>query len=110
MVSYAPLVDKYFSPEWQTVALGTREYLFDLFAARSSVYRTKTMDEFLAFGPRMSLVAQGYVGFFTLLRTGTPKDAWVNPDGMHTGISAAWPDYKIADTVTLPWLERLLKP
>jgi hypothetical protein len=46
---------------------------------------------------------------FLLLRTGTPKDAWVNPDGNHTGHSADWPDYKIANTVIIPWLERLLK-
>ncbi len=130
VVSQAPLVDKYFSPGWQNVALGTREYLFDLFAARSAVYGVKTMDEFLAFGPRMSLIAQGYIGkpstpmllvngvkdtqvpiddLFTLLRTGTPKDAWVNPNGNHTGHSADWPDTKIANTVTIPWLERLLK-
>jgi hypothetical protein len=130
VVSQAPIADKYFSTGWQNVALGTREYLFDLFAARSAVYGVKTMDAFLAFGPTLSLIAQGYIGkpstpmllvngvkdtqvpiddLFLLLRTGTPKDAWVNPDGNHTGHSADWPDYKIANTVIIPWLERLLK-
>jgi hypothetical protein len=55
-------VDKFFSREWQTSMLGTREYLFDLFAARSAVYGVSTVDEFLDFGPRMSLVAQGLIG------------------------------------------------
>ena len=31
-------IHHYFQPEWQTKALGTREYLFDLFPARASVY------------------------------------------------------------------------
>jgi esterase FrsA len=42
----------YFQPEFQKKGLTTREYLFDLFPARSAVYEAKTMDEFLAYGPR----------------------------------------------------------
>src|SRR5262249_1816668 len=50
-----------FQPEWQPKALGPREYLFDLFPARASVYGATTLDEFLAYGPRMSLKAQGLI-------------------------------------------------
>src|SRR6202051_4430430 len=54
-------IHHYFQPEWQTKALGTREYLFDLFAARASVYGVTTLDEFLAYGPKLSLKAQGLI-------------------------------------------------
>src|SRR3954463_16282389 len=54
-VAWAGPVDIYFSREWQSRALGTREYLFDLFAARAGVYGVSTLEEFYAYGPRMSL-------------------------------------------------------
>src|SRR5882672_4326739 len=48
-------VHEYFQPEWQKKAIGTREYLFELFEARAAIYGAKTLDEFLAYGPKMSL-------------------------------------------------------
>jgi esterase FrsA len=93
-VDWAGPAHAYFQPEWQKKALGTREYLFDLFAARASVYGVKDIDEFLAYGPRMSLKARGIIGqpstrmllingegdtqvpiddLYVLLRSGTPK-------------------------------------
>jgi len=54
-------VHNYFQPEWQRKALGTREYLMDLFAARASVYAVNTLDDFLAFGPKMSLITLGLI-------------------------------------------------
>src|SRR6266568_8066028 len=45
-------VHDYFQPEWQKKAIGTREYLFELFEARSAIYGAKTLAEFLAYGPR----------------------------------------------------------
>jgi len=36
-------------------AIGTREYLFELFEARAAIYGAKTLDDFLAYGPKMSL-------------------------------------------------------
>ena len=48
-------VDGYYTAEWQRKSLTTPEYLFDLFASRSSAYGVNTLDEFLAYGPRMSL-------------------------------------------------------
>jgi esterase FrsA len=50
-------IHAYFTPEWQNKALTTREYLFDLFPARSAIYEVKTMEDFLAYGPRMSLLS-----------------------------------------------------
>lgn len=113
----------YFQPEWQTKALGTREYLFDLFAARASVYGVDKLEEFLAYGPRMSLQARGFIGkpstrmllvngvndtqvpiddTYILLRAGTPKEAWINPQGGHIGRGAGWSDAKIFSEVVLP--------
>ncbi len=36
--------------------------LFDLFPARAAIYGVKTMDEFLAYGPHLSLKTEGYSG------------------------------------------------
>lgn len=129
-VDWAGPAHSYFQPEWQKKALGTREYLFDLFAARASVYGVKDVDEFLAYGPRMSLAARGFIGkpstrmllingegdtqvpiddLYILLRSGTPKEAWVNPQGGHVGRGSGWPDGKILTDVALPWLAQALK-
>jgi esterase FrsA len=122
-------IHHYFQPEWQSKALGTREYLFDLFAARASVYGVATLPEFLAYGPRMSLKEQGLIGqpgapmllvngdndsqvpiadLDLLLHTGSPKEAWVNPGGGHMGRSAEWPDGRIFREVVAPWIARQL--
>jgi len=123
-------VDAYFSPEWQAKALGTREYLFDLFAARASVYGAKTLEEFLAYGPRMSLKSAGWLArpsapmllingekdsqvpiedLYVLMRSGSIKEAWVNPEGGHIGRGRDWPDTRIFSEVVVPWLARILK-
>ena len=120
-------IHNYFQPEWQSKALGTREYLFDLFPARASVYGAGSLDEFLAFGPKMSLKAQGLLGqpsvpmllvngdrdtqvpiadLDLMLHTGSPKEAWVNPAGGHMGRSSDWPDGKIFEKVVVPWIAR----
>ena len=122
-------VHSYFQREWQSTALGTREYLFDLFPARAGVYGVSTLDDFFAYGPRMSLQARGFIGqpsapmllingvkdtqvpiedLYLLLRTGSPKEAWVNPQGGHIGRGPGWPDGKILTDVALPWLARIL--
>jgi esterase FrsA len=122
-------IHQYFQRDWQLKALGTREYLFDLFAARASVYGAGTLDEFLAYGPKMSLKEQGLIGkpsapmllvngdrdsqvpiadLDLLLHAGSPKEAWVNPGGGHMGRSAEWPDVKIFRQVVVPWIARQL--
>jgi dienelactone hydrolase len=123
-------VDVYFSREWQTKALNTREYLFDLFAARASVYGANSLEEFLAYGPRMSLKTAGWLDkpsapmllingekdsqvpiadLYALLRSGSPKEAWVNPEGGHIGRNREWSDTRIFSEVVVPWLARILK-
>lgn len=123
-------VHNYFTPEWQRKALGTREYLMDLFAARASVYGVDTLDDFLNYGPKMSLINQGLIDkpsaptllingekdsqvpiedLHLLLRRGSPKEAWVNPQGMHMGRGPGWSSQKIQREVTVPWMVRMLK-
>src|SRR6266567_690600 len=121
---------EYFQPEWQKKAIGTREYLFELFEARAAIYGAKTLDEFLAYGPKMSLKTAGWLDkpsapmlvingmrdtqvpvedLFLLMRSGSPKEAWINPQGGHMGRNVAVSDQKIFDTVTLQWAVRMLK-
>ena len=123
-------VHTYFQRDWQTKALGTREYLFDLFPARASVYGATNIEDFFAYGPRMSLEARGFIGkpstrmllingvsdtqvpiddLYLLQRTGSPKEAWVNPQGGHIGRGPGWPDGRILSDVALPWLARVMK-
>ena len=122
-------VHHYFQPDWQRKALGTREYLFGLFEARSAVYGVKTLDDFLAYGPRMSLKDRGLLDrpsapmllvngrndtqvpiddLQLLLNNGDPKEAWVNPQGGHMGRTAPLSDQKIFEAVVLPWVVRRL--
>jgi esterase FrsA len=125
-------VDGYFTPEWQKPGLNTDEYLFDLFPARAAIYGVKTLDEFLAYGPKLSLKTEGYLGkpsapmlivngakdtqvpigdLYLLLQSGgAAKEAWVNPDGGHTGRSVEWPNSRIFEEVILPWIKTQLAP
>lgn len=123
-------VHGYFQPEWQRKALGTREYLFGLFEARSAIYGVKTVEDFLAYGPKMSLVDAKWLtkpsapmflvngardtqvpisDLYVLLRSGNPKEAWVNPEGGHMGRTRGLSDQQIFETVVLPWVVRHLK-
>ena len=123
-------VHEYFQPEWQRKAVGTREYLFELFEARAAIYGARTLDEFLAYGPKMSLKTAGWLekpsapmlvingmkdtqvpveDVFLLMRSGSPKDVWINPQGGHMGRNKEVSDQKIFETVTLPWVVRMLK-
>jgi hypothetical protein len=129
VVAQGAPIHHYFQRDWQLKALGTREYLFDLFPARASVYGARTLDEFLAFGPRMSLKEQGLLDrpaapmllvngdrdspvpiadLDLLLHAGSPKEAWLNPAGGHMGRSAEWPDLRIFREVVTPWIVRQL--
>lgn len=126
-VNWGGPVDLYFTKEWQVKQLGTREYLFDLFAVRAEFYGAKTLDEFLDAGPKMSmkeqlnkpaapmLVVNGQLDSqvpiddtYVMLRTGQPKEAWINPTGAHLGRTAEWPDNRILNEVVIPYLQRKL--
>jgi len=122
-------VHHYYQPEWQTVAVNSLEYLFDLFPARSIVYGVDTMEEFLAYGPRLSLIERGLIDqpsapmllvngeqdtqqpiadLYLMMKHGDPKTAWVNPDGGHMGRSEKWSGGRIQREVVQPWLMRQL--
>jgi len=122
-------IHEYFAPEWQKKAFSSREYLFDMFPARAAVYGTKTMDEFLAYGPRLSLLTLGFLDkpsapmllvngerdtqqpigdLYLMMKRGDPKDTWVNPAGGHMGRSANWSSAAIAERVVRPWIVRTL--
>lgn len=122
-------VHEYFSPEWQKKAFSSREYLFDMLPARAAVYGTRTLDEFLAYGPRLSLLTRGMLDqpsapmlllngerdtqqpiadLYLMMKHGDPKDTWVNPAGGHMGRSPQWSSRAIAERVVMPWIARQL--
>jgi esterase FrsA len=125
-------VHDYYTAEWQKKSLGTPEYLFDLFAARAAIYGVESLDEFYAYGPRLSLKSQGFLGkpsapmlvvngdkdsqvpisdLYMLMQSGgSAKWSWVNPDGGHTGRSTEWPNSRIAEEVITPWIKARLEP
>jgi hypothetical protein len=45
---------------------------------------------------------------YVLMRRGSPKEAWVNPEGGHIGRNREWSDIRIFREVILPWLQRRL--
>jgi esterase FrsA len=125
-------VHDYYTAEWQKESLGTPEYLFDLFAARAAIYGVKTLDEFYAYGPRLSLKTQGFLGrpsapmlvlngekdsqvpisdLYLLMQSGgAVKWSWVYPDGGHTGRSQEWPNSRISEEIVMPWIKARLEP
>ncbi len=130
VVVQAGPVHEYFQPQWQRKALGNTEYIFGLFEARSAIYGVKTLDDFLAYGPKMSLKDSGWLekpsapmllvngakdtqvpieDLYLLLRSGSPKEAWVNPEGGHMGRSKTLKDHEIFTDIVLPWIVRRLK-
>jgi len=129
-VVWAGPTDGYFERDWQAKVLGTREYLFDLFPARASVYGIKTLSEYLDFVPRMSLRTAGLLDkptppmlllngandtqvpiddLYILMKSGSPKEAWVNPRGGHIGRNPEWPDNRIFTEVIIPWINRTMR-
>jgi hypothetical protein len=122
-------IHHYFQPEWQRTAIMSPEYLFDLFPARAVVYGVETMEEFLAYGPRLSLVERGLIDqpsapmllingeqdtqqpisdLYLLMKHGDPKLVWVNPDGGHMGDSERYPGSWIRENVIQPWIMQRL--
>ena len=123
-------VHEYFQPEWQRKAITTREYLFELFEARAAIYGVSKLDDFLAYGPKMSLLSAGLIDqpsapmllingakdtqvppndVLLMMRHGSPKDVWFNPQGGHMGRSPELSDQRIFETITLPWVVRVLR-
>jgi len=125
-------VHDYYTADWQKKSLGTPEYLFDLFAARAAIYGVESLDEFYAYGPRLSLKTQGFLGqpsapmlvlngakdsqvpisdlYMLMQSDGSAKWSWVNPDGGHTGRSQEWPNSRISEEIVTPWIKARLEP
>src|SRR6202171_1327080 len=125
-------VHDYYTAEWQKKSLGTPEYLFDLFAARAAIYGVESVDEMFAYGPRLSLKTQGFLGkpsapmlivngekdsqvpisdLYMLMQSGgSAKWAWVNPAAGHTGRPQKWPNCRIAADIITPWIKARLEP
>jgi len=124
-INHGGAVHHFFQPEWQLKALGTREYLLDLFGARANVFGVETLDEFLAYGPRMSLLIDDQIDRpsapmlvmngardsqvpiadqLLLLTRGDAKEAWINPKGIHMGFGAGYGPERVIRDIVVPWL------
>jgi esterase FrsA len=126
-------IHNYFQADWQRKSWGSNEYLYGLKEARMFVYGFKAGEEdaFLKKLASFSLETRGILNqpsapmlvvngekdtqvpvadLYLLLRTGTPKFAWVNPDGGHTGRSKEFPEDRITAQVVVPWLVSMLGP
>ena len=128
-INHGGAVHHFFQPEWQLKALGTREYLLDLFGARANVFGIETLDEFLEYGPRMSLLHGDQIDQpcapmlvmngardsqvpiadqLLLLQRGDAKEAWINPKGVHMGFGAGWGPERTIREIIAPWLLKRL--
>jgi len=125
-------VDRYFQRAWQEASLKGSEYLVDFVPSRLYILGQPTLEAALAFMPTLSLVSEGlidkpsppvllitgvndtqtpYSDLLLLLEHGSPKYAWINPEGGHMGRSKTLKDEEIFREVILPWLsERLGAP
>jgi len=135
VVSQSPGVHYFFQKKWILNSLvGNREYLYGSVPALMHIMNgVTTMSQLEAAFPTMSLLNQNLLGKASapmliiggakdtqvpiadtnlLLASGqSPKYAWINPAGGHMGRELMqWPDQKIFESVTLPWLVRELQP
>ena len=116
-------VDAYFGRAWQEKALHTKEYLLDFVPSRLYILGQPSVEAMLDFMPSMSLkplldhptppmlviggaldTQNPFSDVLLLLQSGSPKYAWLNPEGGHMGRSKAWSDRRIFDTVVRPWI------
>ena len=122
-------VHHYFQREWQEEAFRTREFLFDYVPSRLHMLGRHTVEEAFAFMPSLSLADAGllqeasppmlliagardtqvpFEDFLLLLRSGSPKHAWVNPEGQTMGRSLTVKDDEITASVIIPWVRQRL--
>jgi pimeloyl-ACP methyl ester carboxylesterase len=118
-------VHHYFQRAWQQEAFKTKEFLFDYVPSRLHMLGQRTAEEAFAFMPSLSLaglidkptppmlVIAGakdtqvpFADFLLLMQNGSPKHAWVNPDGQTMGRSLTVKDDDITATVTIPWVRQ----
>ena len=118
-------VHLYFQREWQQEAFKTKEFLFDYVPSRLHMLGVRTVEDAFAFMPSLSLLDSGLIDqptppmlliggakdsqvpfsdFLLMLEHGSPKHAWVNPQGQTMGRSLTVKDDDIFRTVTVPWV------
>jgi len=121
-------VDAYFDRAWQEKALHTKEYLLDFVPSRLYILSQPSVEAMLDFMPSMSLkpllnnptppmlviggvhdTQNPFSDILLLLQSGSPKYAWVNPEGGHMGRSKTISDGQIFDDVVRPWIAARLK-
>ena len=119
-------VHRYFQREWQQEAFRTKEFLFDYVPSRLHMLGVHTVEEAFAFMPSLSLVDSGLIDqptppmllitgakdtqvpfsdFILMMEHGSPKDAWVNPQGQTMGRSLTVKDDDIFRDVVVPWVK-----
>jgi esterase FrsA len=122
-------VHHYFQRAWQEDAFKTREFLFDYVPSRLHMLGQHTVEDAFAFMPSLSLADTGllqkpsppmlliagakdtqvpFEDFLLLLRNGSPKHAWVNPEGQTMGRSLTVKDDEITANVIIPWVRQRL--
>jgi esterase FrsA len=120
-------VHHYFQREWQQDAFKTNEFLFDYVPSRLHMLGQRTVEDAFAFMPSLSLADAGLIrkptppmlliaggkdtqvpfsDFLLLLQNGSPKHAWVNPEGGTMGRSLTLKDDEIVARVVLPWVRQ----
>jgi pimeloyl-ACP methyl ester carboxylesterase len=116
-------VHEYFQRSWQKTAFGTKEFLFDYVPSRLHMLGQSTVEDAFAFMPSLSLLDKiekptppmlligggkdtqvPFSDLLLLLQNGSPKYAWINPDGQTMGRSVAIKDDDIFAEVVLPWV------
>ncbi len=122
-------VHHYFQRAWQEEAFKTKEFLFDYVPSRLHMLGQHTVEDAFAFMPSLSLLEAGllqrpcppmlviagakdtqvpFEDFLLLLRNGSPKHAWVNPEGQTMGRSLTVKDDAITAGVIIPWVRQRL--
>lgn len=130
VVFHSGPVHDYFQREWMEKSFMSTYYLFDFIPSRLYILGKSTVEEALAFLPTLSLVTEGlvtkptppmlllagvrdpqtpYSDLRILLENGSPKEAWVNPEGGHMGRSKDMDDQDIFEQVVFPWVLRRLE-
>ncbi len=120
-------VHRYFQREWQEEAFKTKEFLFDYVPSRLHMLGVQTVEEAFALMPSLSLLEGGLIDqptppmlliggaqdtqvpfsdFVMMMEHGSPKDAWVNPQGQTMGRSATVKDDDIFREVVVPWVKQ----
>jgi esterase FrsA len=122
-------VHRYFQRAWQEEAFKTKEFLFDYLPSRLHMLRVETVEEAFELMPSLSLLDGGLIDrptppmlliggakdtqvpfsdFVLMLEHGSPKYAWVNPDGQTMGRSLTVKDDDIFREVVVPWVKARL--